>query len=1177
MKRLLLILTLVCFAISGWAEQITREQALRQAQQFLSKNGKGALLTTAETSMSKARRRSQQVPDYYYVFNAGQDQGYVIVSGDDRTEPILGYSYHGTFDVDKIPCNMAAWLQGYADQIKYIQEHPEVQVTRGDVPIHATVPDMITTKWNQTSPYNDLLPEYGGKKCVTGCGPTAMAQIMNYYGAPTSTLQDIPAYTTSQHGISCESLPVTTFNWGNMESDNAEVAKLMKYCAYAVQADFDPDGTSSSTNIICNAFTHYFGYGNGIVTAFSQFYSDVEWDQMIYSELANGRPVFYSGQNAKNEGHFFILHGYNAGYYTVNWGWGSLDDGQFLLNAMNPASMGSGNGFNYTQAAILCISPNNVRAAEEPILTAEDVYVGPTGANPQASSSTEFVGTRDGSGNVQFALYLSYWSSLLYSYTFDVGYALMQDGAIVGSVYSFFTNMPFNTGNIRGGYSYPITFGAGLANGDYQIKLASKEASSEWKICKEADNHVINVRVTDTSITLKVGALSPTPEVTQEELDELAALYAAQKTAINEKLSTLTANETKMKTLASTLSEIYTAIGNIDTKISAIESKLNSEYLTAEQKQTYKNQLDELKVKRTTQATAYNSAVGDLETLKSASSTLKTALNNLQTQVNTGAAAVASITTKADLDASTASVANIKTQQESNNVDAETTKISALETTVAAISVTDIQTSLSALESVIDTAIAAAKEASDEEAKAKLEEGKKALEEACDKMTAKLSEKQEVVAANEKKILNLEAQIKDYYGFVAEVEKYIDAIKEKLNSDMLTAEQKADFESKVETFEKGKSTFDKAVKDLSDALALASKENDQLKSTLNEIDAQIKDLQSAINAITTTDALNKAKEDADKVEAQLSNVSAADVEKQLLSVQDNLGKLSLDGTTKELAALEEEVEKAIADGKEAYEKQQAEKLAKAKEAFEAAVAALEEAIQSQEANYENRLNVVSTLKATLVELDDVISQMKAKCAEIEKKLQELIDKQSTTRADDSEIIEELKKKLTELKKHIETLESQREVIPGQIDQLDQQMKSYAAVIEEAKTAKQKLQADLSSATTADEVEKLSASVANAKSELASEGLDWYNTLVYNCNIVVEYVSGFADNVNIVEKETQVLEKAVEETVTAINQLIIDESKVVARYDMKGNPVDSTYKGVQIIKLKNGKTIKLNVK
>ena len=68
-----------------------------------------------------------------------------------------------------------------------------------------------------------------------------------------------------------------------------------------------------------------------------------------------------------------------------------------------------------------------------------------------------------------------------------------------------------------------------------------------------------------------------------------------------------------------------------------------------------------------------------------------------------------------------------------------------------------------------------------------------------------------------------------------------------------------------------------------------------------------------------------------------------------------------------------------------------------------------------------------------------------------------------------------------------------------------------------------------------------------------------------------------ENVNIVYKQASSLQSEVENEVTAINQLIIDESKVVARYDMKGNPVDSTYKGVQIIKLKNGKTIKLNVK
>ena len=1206
MKRLLLILTLVCFAISGWAEQITREQALRQAQQFLSKNGKGALLTTAETLMSKARRRSQQVPDYYYVFNAGQDQGYVIVSGDDRTEPILGYSYHGTFDVDKIPCNMAAWLQGYADQIKYIQEHNIQPSQKQNIRrANPAISKMVTCRWNQDNPFNTECPSVGTKKCVTGCVTTAVSQILYYHAKngfkPSCTA--IPGYTTKEHEFPMPALPAASFEWENMidvynssatAEQKAAVAKLFQYIGTGLKAEYDiyeNGGTLVWDNMPEIVFKNYFGYGNGIqLIRRTDAIPESEWDNLIYNELANGRPVLYSGQGGTN-GHSFIIDGYDgAGKYAINWGWGGYQDNYFALSALNPELGGAGagtGGYNYNQSALVGISPNNVdvytiTVEETPVLSAVGICVadpsvnlGVDGINP--ADYTEYTGTRDGSGNIGLSIRLSYGYNLYNDYQFNIGFALMKDGAVVNG-YQNLANINFSGGN----YSYSIYgtmgFGEGLANGDYQLKLAYKLSSgSEWKLCEDADSHILNVRVTDTSITLKVGGFSPTPEVKQEELDELAALYAAQKKAINDKLSALTANETKMNTIASTLSEIYTAIGNIDTKISAIESKLNSEYLTAELKQTYKNQLDELKAKRTTQATAYNSAVGDLETLKSTNSTLKTALNNLLTQVKTGAAAVASITTKADLDASTASVATIKTQQEGNNVDAETTKITTLETAVADISVTDIQTSLSALESTIDTAIAATKEASDEEAKAKLEEGKKALEEACDKMTAKLSEKQEVVAANEKKILNLEDQIKDYYDFVAKVEKYIDAIKEKLNSDMLTAEQKADFESKVETFEKGKSTFDKAVKDLSDALALASKENDQLKSTLNEIDAQIRELQSAINAITTTDALNKAKEDADKVEAQLSGVNAADVEKQLLSVQDNLGKLSLDGTTKELAALEEEVEKAIAGGKEAYEKQQAEKLAKAKDAFETAVAALDETIQSQEADYEKRLTVLNNIKTKLAELDDVISQMKAKYAEIEKKLQELIDKQSTTRADNSEIIEDLKKMLAKLKADIATLESQREVIPGQIDQLDQQMKAYAAVIEEAKAAKQKLQSDLSSTTTADEVEKLTSSVDKAKSELSSEGLEWYNTLVYNSNIAIEYINGFVDYVNIVDKETKALEKVVEETVTAINQLIVDESKVIGRYDMKGNPVDSTYKGVQIIKLKNGKTIKLNVK
>ena len=1208
MKRLLLILTLVCFVISGWADQITREQALRKAQQFLSQKGLPSSVKVAETQMSRRRAQGISQPDYYYVFNNGQNQGFVIISGDDRAETVLGYATSGSFDVDNIPCNMAAWLQGYADQIKYIQEHPAQSPQKPDFRrANPAISKLVTCQWDQGDPFNAECPTVGKKKCVTGCVTTAVSQILYYHAKingymPSCT--DIPGYTTESRGDEMPGLTGTSFDWGNMidfynssatNEQKTAVAKLFQYVGTGLKAAYDLSengGTFVWDDMPEIVFKDYFGYGNGIqLIRRTNKIPESEWDNLICNELANGRPVLYSGQSSSGSGHSFVIDGYDgAGKYAINWGWGGYQDNYFALSALNPELGGAGagtGGFNYDQTALVGISPNNVdiysiTVEETPVLSAVAICVADPSVNLGGNSINpadyiEYTGTRDGSGNIGLSLRFSYGYNLYYDYQFNIGFALMKDGAVING-YQNLANINFSGGN----YSYSIYgtmgFGAGLANGDYQLKLAYKLASdSEWKLCVDADNHILNVRVTDTQIILKVGNVSPTPEVSQAELDELSALYAAQKTAINDKLSALTANETKMNTLASVLSDINTAINGLDSKISAIESKLNSEYLTAEQKQTYTIQLDELKAKRTTQITAYSSASGKLESLKSTSSTLKTALNSLLTQVNTGAAAVASITTKADLNTSKANVASIKTQQEGNNVAAETTKITELETVVAAISVTDILSSLSTLESTIDTAIATAKEAKEEEAKAKLEEDKKALTEACDEMTAKLNEKQNALGTNEKSGLAIETAIKEAQDAIGPVEKKIAAIKESLKSDMLTAVQKADFNSRLETLEKAKSDYVDNVKSLSNALALASKENDQLKFTLDEIDAQIKDLQSTINAITTTDALNKAKEDADKVDAQLSGISAADVEKQLLSVLDNLGKLSLDDTVKELAALEEEVEKAIASGQEEYEKQQAEKLAKAKEAFEAAIAALDETIQSQEANYEKRLNVLSTVKATLAELDDAISQMKAKYTEIERKLQEIIDKQSSTRSDDSEVIEELKKKLTELKKHIETLESQREVIPGQIDQLDQQMKSYAAVIEEAKAAKQKMQADLSSATTADEVEKLSASVSKEKSELASKGLYWYNTLVDNCNIVVEYVNGFADNVNIVDKETKALEKLVEEVVTAINQLIINKSEIVARYDMKGNPVDSTYKGVQIIKLKNGKTIKLYVK
>lgn len=123
---------------------------------------------------------------------------------------------------------MRAWLQGYADEIAWLQQQnviiPDefVKARKAGAPrrsgSHSTVAvtPLLTTTWNQGTPYNNLCPEYTtGKKCATGCVATAMAQVMSYHQWPTSATEPIPGYKTRRYGITLSALPATTFDWAN--------------------------------------------------------------------------------------------------------------------------------------------------------------------------------------------------------------------------------------------------------------------------------------------------------------------------------------------------------------------------------------------------------------------------------------------------------------------------------------------------------------------------------------------------------------------------------------------------------------------------------------------------------------------------------------------------------------------------------------------------------------------------------------------------------------------------------------------------------------------------------------------------------------------------------------------------------------------------------------------------
>ena len=228
------------------ANPITKEAAQQKAVQFLSKKQSNRALAPRLKPVS-LQEVSGLNSERLYAFNVGQKNGFVVMSADDCTgELILGYADKGELSMETMPDNMRAWLKGYDDEIKWMQEHGvtnEVAASRAMTASAARTPisPLLTSRWDQDEPYNTYCPQVGETPVptVTGCVATATAQVLYYYGkkgTPTTTLKAIPGYTTAAYSLAVDEKPVRTFDWSKMSDTypstseaNEEVARLMEY------------------------------------------------------------------------------------------------------------------------------------------------------------------------------------------------------------------------------------------------------------------------------------------------------------------------------------------------------------------------------------------------------------------------------------------------------------------------------------------------------------------------------------------------------------------------------------------------------------------------------------------------------------------------------------------------------------------------------------------------------------------------------------------------------------------------------------------------------------------------------------------------------------------------------------------------------------------------------------
>lgn len=398
----IIVLILVTVAVGGAsAQSLTEQEAKARALRYLNTHGKAfarGIEPSADLTLTAAKVEAKRI----FAFNC-ESGGYVIASADSRALPVLGYSDSGTIDWEQMPENMRVWLRLYDEAIASLGDRTDFKDGDGvrskaytRTP-HAAIEPLIRSNWYQIVPYYNHCPLYEGpdttqtgKRCLTGCVATSMAQVMHYFQWPKSMPEGLPGYDIvteleegKQHVWHVDSLPPVTFEWADMldcyleprdgslnpkeilgtEAQQQAVATLMRYCGQAVKMTYGVEASAAPTYDQYEALTKCFGYNAATLLSLRLFYGIDEWEDIIYGELAASRPVLYYGYS-EGEGHSFICDGYDGdGLFHINWGWGGKDDGFFSLSVLNPynnTSAGSGSsgiGFNINQGAIIYLDP----------------------------------------------------------------------------------------------------------------------------------------------------------------------------------------------------------------------------------------------------------------------------------------------------------------------------------------------------------------------------------------------------------------------------------------------------------------------------------------------------------------------------------------------------------------------------------------------------------------------------------------------------------------------------------------------------------------------------------------------------------------------------------------------------------------------------------------------------
>lgn len=343
-KRFLFLMLIGLFIFScNEDEKLDLNESIIQSENFVTIGEVADISTLIEfpiiTTDTKKERTSKNVESItevsdelgiivYYIINY-ENGGFVIISADNRLDPIFAYSESNTFTVnsDDYPKGLVNWLDDTKNKVKEIRkshspQKPEIKQRWNELDgktaplpgdddgdgeidpcqdIHTQVGPLLSTEWWQRGGFNDAVPiECSSvEEAYAGCVAIAAAQVMRFYEYPDN------------------------YNWANMPNfiGTSETARLIKDIGVAVDMNWTCEGSGAYTSDLPTAFKEVFGYMSANYSNFNRY--------TVTYELSKGRPVILRGQGTG--GHAWVCDGYLRSTYcasgasylslSMNWGW----------------------------------------------------------------------------------------------------------------------------------------------------------------------------------------------------------------------------------------------------------------------------------------------------------------------------------------------------------------------------------------------------------------------------------------------------------------------------------------------------------------------------------------------------------------------------------------------------------------------------------------------------------------------------------------------------------------------------------------------------------------------------------------------------------------------------------------------------------------------------------------